>query len=209
MEKKHTFIAREGRPYILLSLCMAGLVWFYLGLTASLPLWSLPVIFVFLFRDPARTIPAEPLAIVSPVDGVVTEIVPIRDGFLDRDSVKIVLSMGLMDMYSIRSPIEGKVMNQWLVDSHFAVSDAPRFAQWIQTDENDDLLMAIYTGVLPRRPRCYVQSGERVGQGQRCGFMSFGAQLEVYVPTDARVEVKVGQAVHAGESVIAHFIHRS
>ncbi|NNF95520.1 MAG: phosphatidylserine decarboxylase, partial [Halobacteria archaeon] len=142
-------------------------------------------------------------------DGVVTEIVAIRDGFLDRDSIKIVLSMGVTDRYSIRSPIEGKVMNQWLVDSHFAVSDAPRFAQWIQTDENDDLLMAIYTGVLPRRPRCYVQSGERVGQGQRCGFMSFGARLEVYVPADGRVEVKVGQAVHAGESVIAHFIHRS
>lgn len=188
---------------------MAGLVWFYLGLIASLPLWPLPFILIFLFRDPVRTIPAEPLAIVSPVDGVVTEIVPIRDGFLDRDAVKIVLSMGLMDMYSIRSPIEGKVINQWLVDSHFAVSDAPRFAQWIQTDENDDLLMAIYTGVLPRRPRCYVQSGERVGQGQRCGFMSFGARLEVYVPTDGRVEVKVGQRVHAGESVIAHFIHRS
>lgn len=209
MEKKHTFIAREGRPYILLSLSIAGLVWFYLGLMVSLALLLLPVIFAFLFRDPVRIVPSEPLAIVSPVDGVVTEIMSIRDGFLDRDAVKIVLSMGLMDMYSIRSPIEGKVMNQWLVGSHFAVSDSPRFAQWIQTDENDDLLMAIYTGVLPRRPRCYVQSGERVGQGQRCGFMSFGARLEVYVPMDARVEVKVGQVVHAGESVIAHFIHRS
>lgn len=209
MEKKHTFIAREGRPYILLSISIAGLVWFYSGIFASLPLWLLPIIFIFLFRDPVRMIPADPLAIISPVDGMITEVVAVRDGFLDRDSIKIVLSMGLMDMYSIRSPIEGKVMNQWLVDSHFAVSDAPRFAQWIQTDENDDLLMAIYTSVIPRRPRCYVQSGERVGQGQRCGFMSFGARLEVYVPTDARVEVKVGQRVSAGESVIAHFIHRS
>jgi phosphatidylserine decarboxylase len=209
VEKKHTFIAREGRPYILLSLCIVGLVWFYLGATASLLVWPLPLVLIFLFRDPVRTIPSEPLAVVSPVDGEVLEVVAVRDGFLDRDAIKIVLSMGLLDMYSIRSPVEGKVMNQWLVDAHFAVADAPRFAQWIQTDENDDLLMAIYTRVIPRRPRCYVQSGERVGQGQRCGFMSFGARLEVYVPTDGRVEVKVGQAVHAGESVIAHFIHRS
>lgn len=209
MQKKHTFIAREGRPYILLSLCIAGLVWFYIGLTESLPLWSLPLLLVFLFRDPVRTIPAEPLAVLSPVDGEVLGVEAVRDGFLDRDAIKIVLSMGLMDMYSIRSPVEGKVMNQWLVDGHFAVSDAPRFAQWIQTDENDDLLMAIYTGVLSRRPRCYVQSGERVGQGQRCGFMSFGARLEVYVPSDGRVEVKAGQRVRAGETVLAHFIHRS
>ncbi|MBE9515522.1 MAG: phosphatidylserine decarboxylase [Proteobacteria bacterium] len=209
VQKTHTFIAREGRPYILLSLCIAGLAWFYIGLVPSLPLWSLPFILAFLFRDSVRDIPSEPLAIVSPVDGDVIEVVAVRDGFLDRDAIKIVLSMRLMDMYSIRSPIEGKVMNQWLVDTHFAVSDAPRFAQWIQTDEKDDLLMAIYTRVLPRRPRCYVQSGERVGQGQRCGFMSFGARLEVYVPTDGRVEVKAGQRVRAGESVIAHFIHRS
>ena len=209
MQKTNTFTAKEARPYILFSLCIAGLVWFYIGFVTSLPLWLLPFILVFLFRDPNRNIPSEPLAIVSPVDGDIVEVVPVRDGFLDRDAVKIVLSMRLMDMYSIRSPIEGKVMNQWLVDSHFAVSDAPRFAQWIQTDENDDLLMAIYTSVLPRRPRCYVQSGERVGQGQRCGFMSFGARLEVYVPTDSRVEVKVGDRVRAGESVIAHFIHRS
>ncbi|WP_126453973.1 phosphatidylserine decarboxylase [Sulfuriflexus mobilis] len=209
MQKKHTFIAQEGRPYILLSLVLAGLVWFYLGLTASLPIWPVPFILIFLFRDPVRTIPAEPLAIVSPVDGEVIEVEAVRDGFLDRDAIKIVLSMGLMDMYSIRSPIEGKVMNQWLVGRRFAVSDAPRFAQWIQTDENDDLLMAIYTSVLPRHPRCYVQSGERVGQGQRCGFMSFGARLEIYVPAESRIEVKPGQPVRAGESVIAHFIHRS
>jgi phosphatidylserine decarboxylase len=209
VEKKHTFIAREGRPYILLSLCMVGLVWFYQGFLASLPLWPLPFLLIFLFRDPVRSIPAEPLAVVSPADGEVLEVEQVRDGFLDRDAIKIVLSIGLMDMYSIRSPIEGKVKKQWVVDTHFAVSDAPRFAQWIQTDENDDLLMVVYTRVVPRRPRCYVQSGERVGQGQRCGFMSFGARLEVYVPADGRVEVKVGERVRAGESVIAHFIHRS
>lgn len=209
MQKKHTFISREGRPYILITVCAAVLVWFYMGFVASLPLWPLPFILGFLFRDPIRSIPAEPLAVISPVDGEVLEVSETRDGFLDRDAIKIVLSMGLMDMYSIRSPIEGKVMNQWVVDSHFAVSDSPRFAQWIQTDEEDDLLMAIYTRVLPRRPRCYVQSGERVGQGQRCGFMSFGARLEVYVPTDSRIELKAGDRVRAGESVIAHFIHRS
>ena len=208
MQKKHTFIAREGRPYILLSLAAVGLVWFYFGLIESLPLWPLPFIAIFLFRDRVRTIPSEPLAVVSPVDAEVIEVATVRDGFLDRDAIKVVLSMGLTDMYSIRSPIEGKVINQWLVDRHFVVEDAPRFAQWIQTDENDDILMAIYTRLIPRRPRCYVQAGERVGQGQRCGFMNFGARLEVYVPVDSRIEVTVGQQVRAGESVIAHFVHR-
>ena len=205
---RHQLIAREGHVFISLSFIVVGILSYKFGWLEMAPLWAVPTMLVFMFRDPTRTIPPEPLAVLSPVDAEVLAIENARDGFIDRDSKKIVLGMGIFDIYSIRSPIEGKVVHQWFVDKDTAVSDAPQFAQWIKTDEDDDILLAIYRGRIMPRPRCYVQAGERLGQGQRCGFMSFGARIEVYVPVDARIDVKVGQRLVAGEHPLAHFIHR-
>lgn len=204
---EHTIIAREGQPFIWLAIIVAVAASYYFGVIPSLPVWALPLILIFLFRDPSRHIPPDPLGVLSPVDARITAIEEVRDGFLDRDAIKISFLMGFFDIYTVRSPVEGKIMHQWIVDSHVAVSDAPRFAQWVQTDEEDDVLLAMYKSFLPIRPRCYAQSGERIGQGQRCGYMSFGARLEIFVPANSRIDVEVGQHVRAGEDVLAHLVH--
>jgi len=208
LQNQHTLIAREGRLLIVFSIVIASVLTYYFSFLTAGASWLLPLLFAFLFRDPTRKVPSEPLAVVSPVDARILSIAKCRDGYIDRNAVKIVLSMGPLDVFSVRSPIEGKVIHQWYVDENVAVSDAPVFAQWIQTDENDDVLLAMFTGRFWRRPRNYIQFGDRVGQGQRCGFMSFGAVVEVYVPDTARIEIKEGQRVTAGETVMAHFIHR-
>jgi len=204
---RHQLIASEGHVFILLSVIAVGVAGYHFGWLEMSPLWLIPILLIFMFRDPTRHIPPEPLAVLSPVDAEVLAVEDVRDGFIDRDAKKIVLGMGVFDIYSIRSPIEGKVIHQWYVDKETAVSDAPQFAQWIKTDEDDDVLLAIYRGRVMPRPRCYVQIGERLGQGQRCGFMSFGALIEVYVPVTARIDVTVGQRLVAGEHPLAHFIH--
>lgn len=204
---RHQLIASEGHIFIALSIVAVGVIGHFFGWLEMSPLWLVPVVLIFMFRDPTRHIPPEPLAVLSPVDAVVLSIEDTRDGFIDRNAKKIVLGMGIFDIYSIRSPTEGKVVHQWYVDKETTVSDAPQFAQWIKTDEDDDVLLAIYRGRIMPRPRCYVQIGERLGQGQRCGFMSFGARIEVYVPETARIDVKVGQRLVAGEHPLAHFIH--
>ena len=204
---RHQLIASEGHLFIAMAVILTGVASYYFGWMLMLPLWLLPLLLVFMFRDPTRKIPPKPLAVLSPVSAEVLAIENIRDGFIDRDAKKIVLGMGVFDIYSIRSPIEGKVMHQWYVDKETAVSNAPQFAQWIKTDEDDDVLLAIYRGRVMPRPRCYMQIGERLGQGQRCGFMSFGARIEVYVPVTARIDVEVGQRLVAGEHSLAHLIH--
>jgi len=205
---QHKLIAPEGHMFIVAGVVVSLVCGYQFGWLVTAPVWLVPVVLAYMFRDPTRSIPPEPLAVLSPVDANVIAIENVRDGFIDRDAKRIVLGMGAFDIYSIRSPVEGKVMYQWHVDTSAAVSDAPSFAQWIQTDEKDDVLLAMYRGNVVRRPRCYVQTGERVGQGQRCGFMSFGTTIEIYVPVSARVDVKVGQRVTAGEHKLAHFIHR-
>ena len=207
LTNRHQLIASEGHWFIVLGIILASVLSYYFDWQLMLPVWLLPVLLVFMFRDPTRKIPPKPLAVLSPVAAEVLAIENVRDGFIDRDAKKIVLGMGVFDIYSIRSPIEGKVIHQWYVDKETTVSDAPQFAQWIKTDEGDDVLLAIYRGRIMPRPRCYVQIGERLGQGQRCGFMSFGARIEVYVPITARIDVEVGQRLIAGEHSLASFIH--
>jgi phosphatidylserine decarboxylase len=80
------------------------------------------------------------------------------------------------------------------------------YAQWVQSDEGDDMVMVMEAGNPLSQPRCYAHSGERVGQGQRCGFLRFGAQVDVLLPASSRVEVKIGDEVMGGSDLIATLV---
>jgi phosphatidylserine decarboxylase len=209
---RYPIIAREGWWLLALVAAIAGEITWRFGY-AGLIAW-IPVIFLlFLFRDPARKVPAVPLGIVSPVDGRITAIEPVYDGYVARDAICIRIRMGFTDVYSVHSAVEGKVIKQWLrgprligENKHQVFTSGKSFAQWIQTDEADDVVMVIDAKSRISRPRCYVHSGERVGQGQRCGFIPFGIQVELLLPTNARIAANVGDVVSAGEKVLATFV---
>jgi phosphatidylserine decarboxylase len=84
---------------------------------------------------------------------------------------------------------------------------ACRFAQWIQSDEHDDVVMAIKSATRIFKPRCYSQSGDRIGQGQCCGYIPFAAVIQVSVPASSRIEVNIGDRVRAGSDIIATLVH--
>ena len=88
-------------------------------------------------------------------------------------------------------------------------SQAPicRFAQWIQSDEQDNVVMAVKSATSIYRPRCYSRSGDRIGQGQRCGFIPFAAVVQVNVPESSRIEVKIGDVVRGGSDTLATLVH--
>ncbi len=168
----------------------------------ALPVWLACAWVVFVFRDPPRRVPSVPLAIVSPVDGKVLSVSQTRDDRLQREALRIAITMRWFDVYSLRSPTEGKVMKTW-----FSAADGRNKASaslWIQTDETDDVVTSISGGFWWWKPRCEVHSGERVGQGQRCGFMDFGSEVEILLPESSIAEVEPGDLVVSGESIIAH-----
>ncbi len=207
VSNKHPFIAREGWAFIAAAITLSGLGWFEFGLAAALPPALVAAALVFLFRDPERKIPASPLGVVCPVDGVVTSLTKDRDPCLDREAFRITIQMNRLGGYSIRCPIEGKVAKQgFLADA--ASHPHSRYAVWLQTDEADDVIWVVESPS-PRRPHCYVQPGERVGQGQRCGFVFLGGVLEVYVPLNSRIAISEGDAVVAGESLLSTLIHHN
>ncbi|MBL1275466.1 MAG: phosphatidylserine decarboxylase [Ectothiorhodospiraceae bacterium] len=222
---RYPLIAREGWIWIAAVVIPALIVHAMYGLV-SLPLWLLALVLLFLFRDPARKIPAVPLGIVSPVDGKVVAVDKVYDAYLNRQALLVSIKMGFTSVYSAHSPMEGKVLEQWLevprkIDvadvsgkantSTSTTANAPTkvatYAQWIQSDEDDDVVLVIEVNSRRPRPQCYAQSGERIGQGQRCGFIHFGSQVDVLIPTGSRISVSVGDDVLAGSDIIATLVH--
>lgn len=211
-------VAREGRPYILVTALLAVLVIVMFGYLVSLPVWLLVLLLCFLFRDPDRHVPASPLAVVSPIDGQVMAIEKKHDPFLDREAQCLRLKISSAGSYGIRSPTEGKLINQWSypvgsdempADNHRPKTIYPEqhFAMWLQTDEEDDVTVVLRLSGLWQRPSCYISSGERIGQGQRCGMLLFGGEVDLYLPANARLEIHDGDQLLAGSTIVGSYLH--
>ncbi len=217
MAADYPYVARQGWPFILAALAAAVVLHFTVGEPWSLPFWVLAVLLLYLFRDPERRIPPAPLGVVSPVDGVVTAVEACRDPYLERAALRIGLRMSPLGVYTTRSPVEGKIMEIWVFPAgggahagNAAVGDTAqihRYAIWVQTDEKDDVVLVLRVGEHRLRPRCYVHIGERIGQGQRCGMVGFGGEVNVYLPPGSRAEVEPGARVRAGSDILATLIH--
>lgn len=187
----------------------------YAGYLVALPVWFILILVLYLFRDPEREIPSMPLAVVSPVDGKITEVSEIHDPFVNRQAIRIKIKMNSLGVYTTRSPIEGKIVKSWIKnfpDKHntnVAAKDAKDFGLWIQSDENDDVILVLQPQPLLKSIKCFVQSGERIGQGRRCGFIRFGSSLELYIPGNSKISVGAGDSVHAGSSILATLVHKT
>ena len=199
---RHTLIAREGWLFIFLALSATGLAGHFFGILAAPPFAIAVIALLFLFRDPPRKIPSAPLGLVSPVDGTIVEITQVHDKYLDRQAICLRLKMNWYGIYSTRSPTEGKVIKHWFGDDGKA-------AQWIQTDEGDDVVVSLIKGRGSRHPVCMVPTGERIGQGRRCGFVRFGALVELLVPVNTRIDKQAGDKVLAGTDIVATLVHKA
>lgn len=204
--KRNPFVAKEGIPFLTVALvvfvaCLTyGLVAF-----AVIPLLLL-LWFVLIFRDPRRAIPAVPLGVVSPVDGIVVDVGLTDKGALGTEAHKILVRVDSFGTYTSRCPVEGKIM-----DFRAAVPDTAEAGActglWVRTDEGDDVVLQFHGHRLGLAPRAFLGYGERVGQGQRCAYLRLTRLAEVQLPINGRVMVKKGQQVSAGVDVLAKLPH--
>ena len=204
----YPFIAREGWPLLVLLIILFAIAQHYhFGTTITIIDAGLLLVLLFLLRDPQQTIPSSPLAIVSPVHGTVISVDDIDDPWVNRQARSIGVKMGLFDIYSLRSPTEGKIVNQWTRQPD---SNGPKrqFAFRVRTDEGDEIVVVIHLNILGSFLfRFYVHSGERLGHGQRCGYLYFGGKIEVLVPCNSKIMVKPGTHIQSGSGIIAQLVH--
>lgn len=186
-------MAVEGWLVILPAGALAA--WLIVGSMPLLAVLPVAVISVALlkFRDPPRAVPADPLGVISPVDGCVTSVER------DDDSFRLVFRVAWFAPYILRSPTEGKVLESGRA--------AGRHGMRIRTDEDEEVELRLY-GLSWLPPASIIDYGERVGQGQRYGVLRSANRAELWVPADADIVIRAGDAVVAGETVVARF-HRN
>jgi phosphatidylserine decarboxylase len=206
----HPIIAKEGWPFIALSLIAAGLTHWLAGGWWASPLWLIVVFMVQFFRDPPRTIPREPKAVLSPADGQVVAVERTRDPYLERDALKMSVFMNVFNAHSNRSPIDGEIRDAWYHRGSFfnaALSKSSleneRAALWIRTPGGHDVTCVQIAGLIARRILCYARAGQKVARGERYGFIRFGSRVDVYMPPESRPVVSMGDKVYATETILA------
>jgi phosphatidylserine decarboxylase len=205
----HPLIAREGWPFLAIAVAVALAATFFLGWWST-PFWLLALFILQFFRDPAREVPSEPGAVVSPADGRIVEVGRAQDPYLKREALKVSVFMNVFNVHSNRSPVDGVVKERWYFPGAFvnaaldkASLENERSALWLQTRDGRDVTCVQVAGLIARRILCYVGSGAELARGQRFGFIRFGSRVDVYLPLDAEVKAAIGEKVYAAESVLA------
>ncbi len=206
----HPIIAREGWPFLLVALAVA--------VALSIASWWLPAVlawiaFVFIlqfFRDPPREIPSQADAVLSAADGRVVSVGIARDPWLEREALKISVFMNVFNVHSNRSPVDAEVRQTWYHSGNFvnaaldkASLENERSALHLVTSTGVEVTCVQIAGLVARRILCYAKRGDRLARGQRYGFIRFGSRVDLYLPRDAIPRTRVGDKVHATESIVA------
>jgi phosphatidylserine decarboxylase len=210
MSYPHPIIAREGWPYVAGSLVSAIAVHAWAGFWWALPLWLIALFILQFFRDPPRTPPGDPNAVVSPADGRIVVVERARDPYLERDAIKLSVFMNVFNAHSNRSPVEGDVVKTWyhpgsFLNASLAKSslENERAALWIRTPKGADVTVVQVAGLIARRILCYAKEGQHLARGERFGFIRFGSRVDVYLPLSAIPKASVGDKVYATASTLA------
>ena len=206
----HPISAREGWPSLAIALVVAvalSLVSWWLLATVA---WIVFVFVLQFFRDPPRSVPSQPNAVLAPADGRIVRIGKARDPYLDRDALKISVFMNVFNVHSNRSPVDATVAEAWYHPGSFvnaalekASADNERNALKLVTDNGADVTCVQIAGLIARRILCYAKSGERLARGERYGFIRFGSRVDLYLPADAVPRASVGDKVYATETIVA------
>jgi len=215
--KSHRWpIVVEGIPFLIPSL-MVTVFFGFMGLKILLFLGILWTIFVALFfRNPSRRIPSIEQAILSPADGRIVQIDHCdENNFLNDKAIKVSIFMSLFDVHLNRAPISGKVLKVNHRPGKFFMANKDKASQFneqnailIENEERVKILLVQIAGILARRIVCYLKPGDLLRKGEIFGMIRFGSRVDLYIPTNVKLTVKLGEYVKAGESIIGYIYEK-
>lgn len=171
------------------------------------------LLFLFIisfFRIPSRALSAGDEQIICPADGKVVVIEEITDEEFFKDRrIQVSIFMSPANVHVNRNPISGEVRyskyhkGKYLVAWHPKSSTENERHSVVLENEKGALLVKQIAGALAKRIVNYLKDGMEVEQGTELGFIKFGSRVDVLLPTDAKVEVKLNQVVKGGVTVLA------
>jgi phosphatidylserine decarboxylase len=204
-------IANEGYifiiPLFVFTTSFLALSWYFIAVFFG----GLFLFVTWFFRDPERVIPQDPNAIVSPGDGRIVEIVSEKDPLLNKDGyTRISVFLNIFNVHVNRMPINGKIQayrynkGKFLnAASHKASMDNEQCAILLNNGHVTILVKQI-AGLIARRIICRAKEGDEYQKGERYGLIRFGSRMDIFVPKNTDIKVKIGDTVNGGSSIIGH-----
>ena len=217
------YIHKEGRKIILVTLIAVLLINFisikvigFSFIIRSLILIFTSVFLAFVtyfFRDPKRTLFSGDNKIICPADGkvVVIEEVQMNVYFSDK-RLQVSIFMSPTNVHVNRAPIAGEVKysayhpGKYLVAWHPKSSELNERTSIVIDNGTFDIMMRQIAGKLARRIVNYLEEGHEVEQGEQFGFIKFGSRVDLFLPLNTKVDVKLGQKVKGGVTIIGELV---
>lgn len=205
-------IATEGYPFIglfaFVTLIFAVLEWGWV----AFPCLLLTLFTVYFFRDPERCIPPEENAVIAPADGRIVfcgEV--IDDRYSNEPALKVSIFMSVFNVHVNRAPIAGLIVGKFYNRGEFlnaaldkASLENEQSGLTIETDEGKRILFVQIAGLIARRIITYPEIGDRLAAGERYGLIRFGSRVDLYLPRDTDLLVRLGDTVTSGETVLGY-----
>ena len=205
-------IHKEGYKFLAISIILTIVVWIFSSFLAFLML-ILSIWVYYFFRDPERFSINDDTYLVSPADGLVTQILdtngPKELGLDEKKFTRVSIFMNVFNCHVNRAPVSGKIEEIFYKPGKFfnasldkASEENERNYYQLVSQGGDKIIIVQIAGLVARRIVCEVNKDKLLKQGERIGMIRFGSRVDLYF-SDMTVLTKVGQNVVAGESLIA------
>jgi phosphatidylserine decarboxylase len=207
---RKSIIVPEGFPFII-AVGIITLVLFAMGLpTAAFFALCVTLFIVWFFRNPERQTPTDTGAVVSPADGKVIRIGEARRDDLSSGSfLKVSIFMNVFNVHVNRIPYSGTVKLIRYHKGKFISANLDKASEQneqnaivIATDKGREIIAVQIAGLIARRIVCWLNEGMSVEKGERFGLIRFGSRLDVYLPPETTIRVKIGDHVRSGETIL-------
>jgi phosphatidylserine decarboxylase len=207
----------EGRYILVPAFLAAAFCWWMAGDTTA-PFWlwlALPLTLIFIFcvnffRDPDRRVPGGDDLVVAAADGTVDAIEVVQENeVLKRPCRRVSIFLNVFSVHVNRAPIAGRVVYQKHHPGDYCDARDPYCHQknealtWAFAGRQATLVVRQITGAIARRIVPWSRTGEALEKGHRFGMIRFGSRTDIFLPLDAKIQVKIGDEVEGGSSVIA------
>jgi phosphatidylserine decarboxylase len=200
-------IAREGWPFVLAPAAIAGLLGAMGRRGPALAFGLAAAAFAGFFRDPDRSAPHVPGALLAPADGKVMDVAFVEDEWVGP-AVRVSIFLSPLDVHVNRSPLEALVRDvQWerggfLPAYRSEASEVNERCTLLLESGDARVAVSQIAGVVARRIVCRAQPGDTLAAGERFGLIRFGSRTDLVAPREADVRVAAGDRVRGGETIV-------
>jgi len=205
-------IAPEGIPFLLGAMALAAALLLVWPRTIPATLFGvLLAVFVgWFFRNPDRSPPSLPGAVISPADGKIVYAGDNPPGrYFAEPGQRVSVFMSLFDVHVNRAPVSGKVVSVQYHPGKFLAANVEKASLaneqngvLLETPDGHRIAYVQIAGFVARRVVCDLVPGDTVRVGQRVGIIRFGSRVDILLPSSASLNVRAGDRVRAGESIV-------